>query len=596
MADEEIITKGLSISSDGEDENTGAGNNGPARGNYLICIGIGKYEMKELNTLGDTCKYDCEDLRSVLESDFDFEPVKGVYDWRGNKINDDEQHLIDEKATKGNIENLFANLAYHPDFRNKPGLPAHNLVIYYSGHGETVGTDNLDLFYFVPHEYDGPLGPSDPNKLYSVYFGLIPKIKNIRFHSLVLIIDACRSAATFNLTDWFKTPLSTNTGNERCAWALCSSAKNEDSFLIRGERNSFFTKNLLAKLKHPEKIDIKLELLGADLKSELRSLDQTVFSNRLLLIPDNAGDFNFCGNDDRRKKLFSYTRKERLKKDIYRINYSDQRTSIQQWYNFLKTSTSTNPYLLFLSTAPQYGLKLARRQICVSNSFPVKNFVIYQDEPIKLHTIKELKADKFLVLDIISGFLDKKANDCGYSMQMAALALEKDEKTRFEKIKEALIERLLKMLDKNPVILEFVIDHETIVPEIKDEFFTILHSVLNALELKVKVKHPFCVLVLDADGSDYKKMEAKFTGNTIQYYIMPPVLDVDHQVIDDWYNEVVRDMDHIELQRYDELFLEIIDAMRVEYLGNGSCPPGKFIEALCEKSGCRELAFEILNF
>jgi hypothetical protein len=335
--------------------------------------------------------------------------------------------------------------------------------------------------------------------------------------------------------------------------------------------------------------------MGAELKELNRNRDQTVFSNRLMLIPDNSGDFYFIGNDKREGKQLVLDRKKYLEKHVYRMNYKPQRSSIKNWFSCFQNLATmwANPYLFFLSTTPQYGLKLAHRQICVSNSFPVKDYIKYsEEEPYKLNAFKNLNADKFSVLEIISGFVDRKAGQSGGGMPMTPVT---NDAVLFQK-KEALIGKLLKMLNAGPVILKLSIEPQQLDPKLKEEFLKALHGLLAELELKEQVKHPFCVLVLDADGADYELIAKQFVNGTLQHYIMPKVLDIDNEAFDEWYEDVVRDMDIRESENYNRLFKEIIEAMRKEFLSNGSCPPGQFIEAFFEKSGCKELAYKILNF
>jgi hypothetical protein len=584
MADEqELTSKRLATTSKKDDGNTKHTGQENERKNFVIGIGISKYANAGLNTLGDACKNDCEDLMQILQSDFGFETVKGWYDDYDNKVRDGELKLINEEATRKNIDQLFESLNYHPDFMvdsKNAGLTTHNLVIYYSGHGAMVG-NNMDFFHFVPSDYKGPLDNPSANKLYSVNNGLFYQLNNIRFHSIVIIIDACHSAGAFNQSNWFSKSLKGHTGTGQSLWALCSSAEDQKSYWVTGSKHSLFTQHLLEELTQLREIDINLELLRIKLNKRVTELNLNVFLERLYLIEDNTGDFNFIASETRRTKFEINNRKTELKKAVYRINYIDLRTYKWKIFPTGKNSPQTNPHLLLLSTGPGYGLKIVHRLIYME-AFPPNKKIPYKPSPLVLHKVHNLKPDKQSVLNIINHIVE------GANGAVPASTITFTQ--------EALNTKLLKKLKVNPVIVELLIDHEKIDPNIKDAFMKTLHELLAEMDFTEEGLQPFCVLVLDADGWNYEERSTLYTTGAIQRYIMPLVKQLDNDAIDDWQRDVRRGQEEEAVQRYYDLLENIIDSVVNETFENGKCPPGKFIEELCKKSGCQELAIEILNY
>jgi hypothetical protein len=567
--------------------------------NFIICIGVSKYQEPAFNTLGDSCKHDCEDLINILQSDFSFEPVKGYYDSNANKQNDNEQVLYNEEATKENIRLLFEHLAYHPDFcvdKNQPDLPNHNLVIYFSGHGEALSNNSNDLFYFVPYDYNGSPLRRDRLKLYSIANGLIPNFDNIRFHSIVLIIDACHSAATFNLSHWVDNKPVSHKGNERSVWALCSSAMDEASFWDRKERNSCFTLKLLDILKQPDKLVINLEQLCIDIKQHFRNEKQTVYSGRLLLIADNVGDFYFRGNENRLRKQLADQRRAYLMGDLLLINFTDQEDSIKEWKK--SRSNQATHYLLFLSTKQEYGLKVAHRRICYSPFFPVKQYRSSNRKRCFLHVIKNLRTDQLSMIEIVSSMLDDAiaiVPKWGNS-NLSIVGSKVNEQVLYQYGKNELMAKLVKKLKTAPVILEIVIDEEKIDPQVKEAFLKALLALLAELKFEEKILNPFCVIVLDAEGYNYTEKFEQYSGANLQTYFMPEVCDLNDDALSEWYAKILMSRPDEKADEFEKLLKDIIESVKNDFLNGNSHAIGKFIEALCEKCGCPDLAIQILKF
>src|SRR6186997_2513307 len=97
--------------------------------NYIITIGIGKYENPAINQLAPACQNDCEGIKRAL-ADYGFESLKYPFFRSKNSIpgaplEEKEAHLIDEEATLDNIKKLFENLSRHPEFKRTGNGPAN---------------------------------------------------------------------------------------------------------------------------------------------------------------------------------------------------------------------------------------------------------------------------------------------------------------------------------------------------------------------------------------------------------------------------------------------------------------------------------------
>ncbi len=544
------------------------------RKNYLICVGVGAYKNTDLN-LGTCCANDCNGLIKILTSDYSFETVTGTYDSGGNKINDDPLVLLNERATRSAIENLFDSLCYHPDFQILPDdLPAHNLIIYYSGHGSTVKKSGKDFFYWVPHDYDGSVAQPDSKRLYSLFFNLVNSILDIRYHSLIIISDSCHSAATFELTNWFTPSLQATPGTdpkaEQSLWAICSSASNQLSY-ADGEY-SFFTRHLLDALENNLEPELNIETLGIELKEMLLLSNQRVFPGRLGLIPNNTGNFYFTGNATKKEKLNKKERWKKLQDDLYKLNYKDQKDKLEDWRRRLDKVAQR--FFICISAVPDYGLKLAHHHIARSQFFPVK-YASNQKSPCLLNTHQSLAATDDFVMNLLCKELD------------LVPTIDKDN----------LNKQIQNKLQTAPVILEMIIDPESITVSMKKQLVKKIHDVLSGFLLPVENGFPFFILLIDSDGTDYNGVVGELPAKEVVKFVMPPVTDVDDWVLKRWLNEV-RGVSDEQKEQYDKLFENILDNIRTEYLPSeqSTYPPGKFIQALCEESGCSGLAVQILNF
>ncbi len=585
MADENEDMKAKPL---GTEDNGNAGGGGGTSGgkktgrkNYIICIGIGEYENPKLS-LGTCCVNDCKDLMKLLKEDYSFETVRGSYDKNANKINDDELVLLNEEATLDNIEDLFKKLAYHPDFkrpRSGEDLPAHNLIIYYSGHGTTLKNDDgKEFFYWVPYDYTEDIQQPDPYGLYSVFFNLIQSLNNIRYHSLIIISDACHSAATFELTSWFTAPGNVKPGsdpeNERSLWAICSSAANQLSYV--DDNHSFFTKRFLYELESNQEERIDIERLGLNLKELLIKSEQRVFPGRLNLIQNNTGSFYFICNENKRKKQEVFERRQRLKDDVYKLNFKKHREEVEDWRRRLDEENRIGAmrYFVCISAGPDYALKMAHYHIARSAFFPV-SYPSTQRKPCLLNMQENLSPSE----EFVMGLLCKE-------LQLP-LTFDKAEfnKSIGEKLKTA------------SVILEILIDPESITPGDKDKYVKKFYEVLSGISLSQDVLHPFCILFIDSDGTDYSSIAGSFPGGEVVKFISPTVTDVDAYDLTRWTNDV-RGSSEEQRLKYDKLFKEVIECVKSQCFPSkqSKYPPGKFIQALCEKSGCPDLVLNILNF
>lgn len=604
---DKLIAKPLAMRDEEDDEPAGPQTPGGERKNYFIGIGIGQYQSTKINDLSPYCENDCTDLMKLLMDEYSFESVKGVYKKNGKnveKINDNEQVLFNEAATVNNIRALFDQLPDHPDFTlTAANAPEHNLLIFYSGHGEIIkDREGVDTFYWVPSDYEND---GDARRLFDVFKFLEDLRKYTRFHSLVLVTDACHSAGTFDLAGRVITQRNIKPGARaeeyRSAWALCSSADDQESFATEGDRNSEFTKHILYELQKSQEIKLRISTLCDRLDDGFDGTLMHPFTGRLDLVASNTGVFCFNGNEKKQQKIEAKERGNRLKKDFMFLNYNMQAAHLSgdQAYNGALNNPNVNRYLMFFCAEEKYGLMMARRLLCGSSYFPVKQTfkseepgrVSQADKPPQEHCyLNELPGFKEnmdintvvkIVCNVIN--LEKEQTDKESSRGAVKLPVENEEDFR---------NQIVKRLRIGPVFAEFRIMSGLPDDKALKAFLKNLHDLLAGLEFEEEPLHRFCILILDQNKSDYNAMIKEFQKSEVVTYVMPSITGLKLTELDFWYLRAGMD----DQESYNKLFKDKFDTVKTTALDEGEYPPGLFIKTFCNESGCCELALELLNF
>lgn len=136
---------------------------------HLVTIGINQYRNPALNL-----NYGVPDSKG-LRSFFESQPDKL---FRSVQIH----ALLDQEATRDNIKSLIEALETGPE---------DVVVLYYAGHGETVGGD----WYLVPTEVAYPEKEEEIRSKGIKSTELDAWVKTIKANKVVMFMDACKSGA-----------------------------------------------------------------------------------------------------------------------------------------------------------------------------------------------------------------------------------------------------------------------------------------------------------------------------------------------------------------------------------------------------------------
>jgi TonB family protein len=136
--------------------------------------------------------------------------------------------------------------------------PGDLALLYYSGHGASLGEEN----YLLPVDYDLPVDPDLVKHEAYAMSDVRDAMEKSGALVRVLIFDACRSPALRNKGSEGN-PVSIE-GTEGTVIAFASAHK-QDSFFDARDRNSLYTKRLLAALNSPD-ADLKGLLEGVQLQ------------------------------------------------------------------------------------------------------------------------------------------------------------------------------------------------------------------------------------------------------------------------------------------------------------------------------------------
>lgn len=205
--------------------------------NYGLVIGIANYP--HIRPLPPDVLNDARDMAAVL-TDIRY----------CNYPNEQVTLLLDQQATKANIEQAFSQLSEQAQKNS-------SVVIYFSGHGESVGSGEERNAYLLP--YDTCLVNNalhQPSAISSQEF--TDWLKRIRAQQVLVVFDSCYSGGVGQAKE--RVTIAPNQGldthyYERILKAgigraiFASSRNTEYSWVTAGDRNSLFTKHLLAGLR-----------------------------------------------------------------------------------------------------------------------------------------------------------------------------------------------------------------------------------------------------------------------------------------------------------------------------------------------------------
>jgi formylglycine-generating enzyme required for sulfatase activity len=139
--------------------------------------------------------------------------------------------------------------------------PGDLALLYYSGHGASLGEEN----YLLPVDYDLPVDPDIAKRHAYAMSDVRDKLEDSGALVRVLIFDACRGPALRN-KGTEGNPASVEGRLEGTVIAFASAHK-QDSFFDARDRNSLYTKRLLAALNSPD----------SDLEGLLKGVQRDVY-------------------------------------------------------------------------------------------------------------------------------------------------------------------------------------------------------------------------------------------------------------------------------------------------------------------------------
>ena len=210
---------------------------GPSGNNYLLAISIDQYEHAPPLA---NCVQDAKAFIEVLTDKYDFEAEK-----EGKQL---IYQLIDKQATRKNI------LKKLTEFKKKVG-PEDNLIIYFSGHGETA--DNTG--FWIPVE----ARPSEEDEFISTG-EIIRKLNVINSFHTFLLIDACFSGSLFSTYKNTKAGVASKPSR----WGLAASHSREVALDGNKGENSPFADRLL-KILRDNMEDLSIHELSNELIKEV---------------------------------------------------------------------------------------------------------------------------------------------------------------------------------------------------------------------------------------------------------------------------------------------------------------------------------------
>ncbi len=233
---------------------------GPTGNNHLLVIAIDEYVH-------------CPKLRNCVKDAKEFAELL----WERYRF--DREHtcfLLNGEATRPNILNTIR------DLRTKV-KECDSLVIYYSGHGQTVD----EVGYWIPVD-----AAADSEVDFVSTLELKPRLDAINSFHTFLIADACFSGALF--LQFKDTPVAAGE-EKRSRWGLAASHSREKALDGTPGENSPFAERLLKNLRHNTE-SLGIQKLAVTLIDEVYVTSgqrQTPVFKNLNVKGDELGQFVF---------------------------------------------------------------------------------------------------------------------------------------------------------------------------------------------------------------------------------------------------------------------------------------------------------------
>lgn len=236
----------------------------PSGKNYLLAIGIDKYQDKDIPTLSN-CVRDAKALISVLKKYYNF-------------LEDNITTLFDEDATLEKIN-------IHLDTLSEEVDETDNVLIYFGGHG--YYNKNKKAGYLIPVE--------GKNKKYWGFLSnddLLAHIRGINSLHTFLLLDSCFSGSLFRDTP-NQNVLPERVERYPSRWALASGSIEKVSDGFHGD-NSPFIKSVITFLQQNQKKKIPVsDLVQFVRKATANNAKQTPKGGSLFKVGDMTGEFVF---------------------------------------------------------------------------------------------------------------------------------------------------------------------------------------------------------------------------------------------------------------------------------------------------------------
>jgi hypothetical protein len=241
-------------------DRNGVGETAPTGINHLLVIAIDDYlYCPKLSN----CVKDAKDFAHLLWERYQFEEA-------------DTYFLLNTAATRPNILNTIR------DLRSKV-KDTDSLVIYYSGHGQTVD----DVGYWIPVD-----ASADNEVDFVSTLELKPRLDAINSFHTFLIADACFSGSLFLA---FKDVPMAAGENKRSRWGLAASHSREKALDGTPGENSPFAERLLKNLRNNTE-SLGIQKLAVRLIDEVHVTSerkQTPVFKPLNVRGDDSGQFVF---------------------------------------------------------------------------------------------------------------------------------------------------------------------------------------------------------------------------------------------------------------------------------------------------------------
>ena len=182
--------------------------------NHLLVIGIDKYQDPKLDDLNNAVR-DAKEFEEIMRQRYRTENVIALYN---------------EQATLRNIVKSFDDL--------RQSLSSeHNLIIYFSGHGELVG----DFGYWIPSDAE-----AGERTTYLKNDEVQQLMEASNAHHILVIVDACFSGALLSRT---RETVATRYYNIPSRWVMTSGQEEVVPDGLPGH-HSPFAKSLLIQLRN----------------------------------------------------------------------------------------------------------------------------------------------------------------------------------------------------------------------------------------------------------------------------------------------------------------------------------------------------------